>query len=267
MGTRAAKGFTIIEVTLFLAVSGLLILMMVAGAGSAIASQRYNDSVQSFKNLVQKQYASLSSVQNARSASLECNGAAKPITGGTPEATGQSDCYIIGKYMSINGSGDISIYTVLARDFAYVGSAPTSTIDSLKKKYTLGVSTADVERTELQWGTRLKWPAPAGADASTSPAGLSLLFVRSPDDGQIYTFTNAKVPATEAALSQTFLKSDMLTSGSGLPGQGKRTVCVDSTGWSSGNVAIVIAANAAGANAVSVQSNGDAESLGVPERC
>lgn len=273
MGARVTNGFTIIETTLFLAVSGLLVLLILVGTGTSISNQRYGDAVQSFKNLLQKQYSSLSSVQNDRSNSLLCNSDVQITepevpTAGSP-VIGQSDCFIIGKYTRIDAAGNIAIYTVLARGIdSYAGVAPVDSIDALRKKYKLNISKDQVEKTEMQWGTHLAWATPVGADESNPSATLSLLFVRSPDDGRVYTFSNSIIPADEDDITQAFLKEKLLITASTLPGQGKRTLCVDAAGWNiSGATAVTIAGYAASPSAIAVQSNPDAEQLGVPERC
>lgn len=51
------QGFTLIEVMIFLAVSGLLLVGVMGGTYSAIASQRYNDSVRSFSEFLRQMYA------------------------------------------------------------------------------------------------------------------------------------------------------------------------------------------------------------------
>jgi type II secretory pathway pseudopilin PulG len=268
MGTRASKGFTIIETTLFLAISGLLVLIMLIGTGSTVANQRYNDAVQSFKSLLQSQYSSLNSVQNARSNELLCNASARLEEGDTQQR-GQSDCYIIGKYMRIDGNGAIDIYTVLATDRTYLGVEPTDSIDALKKKYNLNVSTTEVTRREMQWQTRISWPAEGdGARSPRTPRTMSILFVRSPDDGQLYTFTNSNIPASEAGITQAFLKEQMLITGNSIPGQGGRTICVDPSGWAVWEAtAVTLRPYAAGAGAVAVQSNTDAANAGAGQRC
>ena len=47
------KGFTIIEVMLFLALSGLLLVGVLGGLGDNISRQRYNDAVQDVVNMMQ----------------------------------------------------------------------------------------------------------------------------------------------------------------------------------------------------------------------
>ena len=57
------KGFTIIEVMLFLALSGFLMVGILAGTGSSIANQRYKDAVQDAVDALRKAYSFVSDTQ------------------------------------------------------------------------------------------------------------------------------------------------------------------------------------------------------------
>ena len=57
------RGFTIIEVMLFLALSGVLLAGILGGLGGNIARQRYNDAVQDIANMMRDQYSFVSDTQ------------------------------------------------------------------------------------------------------------------------------------------------------------------------------------------------------------
>ena len=57
------KGFTIIEVMLFLALSGFLMVGILAGTGSSISNQRYKDAVQDAAEALRKAYSFVSDTQ------------------------------------------------------------------------------------------------------------------------------------------------------------------------------------------------------------
>lgn len=56
-------GFTLIEVSLFLAVTGALFVAIIIGTRNAIWQQKYNDSVQSYANFLRSVYAQVSNPQ------------------------------------------------------------------------------------------------------------------------------------------------------------------------------------------------------------
>jgi type II secretory pathway pseudopilin PulG len=59
---RRTSGFTIIEVVLFLAISGLMAIGLLAGTSMAIQRQQYRDAVQSFAGYLRDEYARVVSV-------------------------------------------------------------------------------------------------------------------------------------------------------------------------------------------------------------
>ncbi len=254
MGIRGQQGFTIIETTLFLAVTGLLILMMVAGAGASVSVQQYRDSVESFKSLVQQQYTELASVQNSRDNSYTCSSASSVTSNGpTDQIRGQSGCLMIGKYMRID-SDDISIYTVLATQ---QGSIDYDDITSMERNYAMDASTVDVLETNMQWGTRIAWSkASSGRDfrSPSTPRTLGILIVRSPDSGLVYTFTSNDIQPKNAIGQNTFM--NLLKPGNVVPGRAARAICIESGGlFASGDRGVYLGSFAASTSAVETRSN------------
>ncbi len=224
------RGFTIIEVMLFLAVSGVLIVSIMAGAGAAIAAQRYKDSVATLQSDMQQQYEDAISVKNGRvtSAIATCAG-----------SRGQSDCVLMGKLMTIVSAGTIVQYDIWGRQPAAV---PTDEY-ALLRAYSPTIVPGSAQTTEMEWGTGIAWPV-SGSGASTAPRNIGILVIRSPQSGLVYTFTRDTVATNN--LSTTIYPS----------ARGKRTICIDAAGWLiNDKMAISIAANAASASAIEVRSN------------
>ena len=63
MGNKQ-KGFTIIEVILFVAISGLLTSMLMVGVSMSINRQQYRDSVQSYAGFLRNEYSKVVNVEN-----------------------------------------------------------------------------------------------------------------------------------------------------------------------------------------------------------
>ena len=247
---RTSRGFTIIESLLFLAITGVLVIAMVAGTGVSINVQRYRDAVETFKSLLQSQYSELASVQNDRSDTWSCNAQAESQAGGT-EARGQSDCVLVGRYVAVDDAS-IKLYAVLARENASPSSTGTD-IEKLRDNYTLNTATVYDDETVLEWDTRIAWPS-EGLESQnpTTPRQIGILFVRSPDSGQIYTFTSDDVADTPTPQ----LLSQMLVAGATVPGQQARTICIDSNGlFINANQSIYVNAYASGPTAIESQSN------------
>lgn len=58
------KGFTLIEVMLFLGITGLLLVGLLSGTSSAIARQRYNDTVRNFAEYLRRIYSEVISPES-----------------------------------------------------------------------------------------------------------------------------------------------------------------------------------------------------------
>lgn len=262
MGTQFTRGFTIIETMLFLAISGLLIVAMVAGTGATINIQRYRDAVETFKTVLQNQYGELTSVQNERSNTWNCGPQAETVEGGD-EIRGQSDCVLVGRYMAIVGDA-ITIHTVLARPNLVPVSASNDIADILSN-YTLNISTVEKQEELMEWGTQIAWPV-SGDEVRTpsTPRSLAILFMRSPASGQIYTFTGDT--AVDEPTPQTL--SELLVADAVVPGQAGRTICVDSNGlFVTSEGSIYINPYATGPTSIEVRSNSFIESIGEDTRC
>lgn len=273
MGDRASSGFTIIEVILFLAVTGALIVGMMVATSLTLGVQRYRDATESFKTLLQDQYANLTSIQNSRDSDYSCNSQAAVSTG--DEVRGQSNCVLLGKYMIIRG-GDVTIYPVLGYT-APGTTANTNDITSLRDDYALNIDKSNPELRELEWESRISWITATNAvnpeDYGTprTNRSIALLFVRAPGSGQIYTFSSNTVPAQsliDATVGAPAYLRNMVVAGATVPGQKARTICLDSGGLTPiPNTSISIAAFASSSSSIEVRSNDVANAQGVAARC
>lgn len=185
MGSKTQTGFTIIEVMLFLAVSGMLAAVILVGSGISINQQRYRDSVSSLKSYVQEQYSEVTNVMNDRAKSWSCNGAAD-VTEADPsggESRGTSDCVILGRFLTVDNSGTkLSSANVVGVRNAGATDQPND-IAELATNYKLGISPVVHDDNEVSWGAQIV------KAKSTTPMPLSVLILRSPLSGAILTFT------------------------------------------------------------------------------
>ncbi|HEU4715394.1 MAG TPA: prepilin-type N-terminal cleavage/methylation domain-containing protein, partial [Candidatus Saccharimonadales bacterium] len=86
MGAKTQNGFTIIEVMLFLAITGMLAAAILVGSGVAIGQQRYRDSVSSLQSYIQQQYNKVINVTNDRDKSWTCDSNGTVTQADTPSA-------------------------------------------------------------------------------------------------------------------------------------------------------------------------------------
>ncbi|HEU4830545.1 MAG TPA: hypothetical protein VFS65_00005 [Candidatus Saccharimonadales bacterium] len=260
MSPSHTAGFTIIETMLFLAISGLLVISLLAGTGASINTQRYRDSVTSLMAYIQNQYVEVANVTNSRDADWVCDGSAQTKEGASGLSRGQSDCFIVGRYISIQGT-DIATHTI---NGTKIDKKTGSDVSMLADNYRFGTSPVDTQTSTLEWGAKIAWPVqgngskPAGTDRS-----IGILLIRSPDSGSIYTFTSDVVPES-GALSAEEIK-DIIKSDS----QGSQTICVDSgAGLPAGSkLAVFLKENATNSSAVETRSFETIQALGGDSQC
>jgi len=230
-------GFTIIETMLFLGITALLVTGILVGTGTSINIQRYRDSVSSLQSVLQQQYSDAANVDNDRNNQWACDSTASPKpapSGGV--ARGQSDCVILGRFISTIDSDTLSIKSIVG----YIPSESilaSNDIDVLKQ-YNIQVSTVTSETYEVEWGSSLVQPD-SGNDMS-----FSMLILRSPSSNILRTFINSSEVVDDTDVS-TLIDPVGLTQSA--------KMCVDSNGlFNTAGTAVQIMANAASASGVEV---------------
>ena len=94
MGQRS-EGYTIVEVSLFLGISALLLTMALVGTGLSIRTTRFTDSTRSLHSYVQQQYDDLLNGVNSRFGTESCTGG--NVNTGVSQTPGTSNCLYMGK--------------------------------------------------------------------------------------------------------------------------------------------------------------------------
>lgn len=186
------RGFTLIEVGLFLAVTGVLFVGITMGVQGSIFQQRFNDSVQSFAEFLKSAYSQTSNVEN--------NG----LTGG-----GQSDKAIYGKLITFgeeynlegkeNIDKTIFSYTVIGNADGDIGSG-----NVLKELWKLEASV--FAETEVDGKKTIEFASIVGQYFPRWGAGIqttkgspyenfkgAVLIVRHPSSGTVFTYYSKDV--------------------------------------------------------------------------
>lgn len=177
-------GFTLVEIALFLAITGLIFVGVMVGTGNSIAQQRFNDSVQNFTELLRTTYSEVSNPQSVGEGRADVAIYGKLISFG--QKTG-----LDGKPLADQKEQRIFIYDVVG-DVNNVNGGPVEEV--LKE---LGANVAVVTATENGKVTEM---GPAGEIKSYIPrwgASIektdrklftgSILIVRHPKSGTINT--------------------------------------------------------------------------------
>lgn len=206
-------GFTIVEVMIFLAISGLMLTMAVIGSGNLARQARYSDSVNSFHSMMQRTYEEVANGVNARQSTEEdC------VTGGgQPHPPGTDDCLLIGKVVSFDYN-----YGQIAT-IRYVTDSPNTTPSGTPQQQISAalprVQDSGSEAYELAWGASIQVASretnPTAGGNPIKPGTTraiinNVAFLRSPGGSQIipyYFYSSAQT----AASVQTGLRAAVAT--------------------------------------------------------
>lgn len=198
-------GFTIVEVSLFLALSSVIMLGIIFATNASVSRQRYNDSANNFADFLRGIYSSVIDVQHSEF---------------IEDGSGKSGTAIYGKLITFREAGNntdtIYVYDVVgnAVSAAKGASLGSNAKDALKDSaVSAEISTSPgvyYNRTSynIPWEAKLEKPNvpdPSGGEATlncpeitpgdtTIPGGCvvgAVLIVRSPSSGSVYTYASS----------------------------------------------------------------------------
>ncbi|MDO4868277.1 MAG: type II secretion system protein [bacterium] len=177
MEKQIKKGFTIIETTLVLAISGLLAVSLLVGWSRNIITQRYNDSVETFKSDIQSVFGEVENQSNPRNNKIRCtvdnNGGIVNThveISDNGNTRGTTNCIVLGKIMSFGDDGtansghiNATVRDVIGLDInintACHGQC-SSNIDALRAtKFVISAGknrVSDPRNIGLEWGSQFK---------------------------------------------------------------------------------------------------------------
>lgn len=169
---RIKTGFTIIEVLLFLAISGAITAGIIAVTSNSLSRQRYNNAVQEYADFLSSLYSSVTYVQNPN------------------QNAGRSDKVIYGKLLVFDAN-NLSGQNYRAYTYDVIGNTPSQSsttadpLEILKNTGTLSL----LNQTEQKPNS----PTFIKSTAEDNPPYRgSILIFRSPNSGTIYTYSSDK---------------------------------------------------------------------------
>lgn len=224
--SKIVDGFTIIEVSLFLAISGLLAVGLMAGWTTNINRQRYNDMVNTFKSDIQQVFTEVENPQNSMTQRVRCtdNGTNISIVlDNSGNTRGTTNCIILGRMISFANPNPAGLFSTHYDTSRYVvgldidpstacGGPCANDLETLKAtKFVVAVGVnalsttfADTGRREekpLEWDGRYKMitdnrssgAARAFSGSLTSPWAIrdsvfGVMILRSPLSGSVMAF-------------------------------------------------------------------------------
>ncbi|MFZ1258038.1 MAG: hypothetical protein WAQ25_01050 [Candidatus Saccharimonas sp.] len=187
MGVKSVKGFSIIEVILFLGITGIIMAVLLGGITVALNRERYRDATNSFHDYMQGQYNSATNVNNTRANTEVCKSGAILQDSTADTGRGTSDCTIVGRV--IYGAADgASVST--AAVYATVDAATLSGDDDVAVLQAAKLIASPTRETfTIGWDTTLVQKKSSNINV------FSMLIVRSPTNGTVHTYISTDAEA------------------------------------------------------------------------
>lgn len=182
-----ANGFTVIEVVLFLGISGMLAVGLLGGWTTMINTQRYKDTAKTLQSFIQQQYNLVYNVENGRSPALSCSGSNVDEIGAA-NPRGQSSCILMGRFIEIQNGTALSVRAIVGQDLSEDNDA-TNDIDLIKDSAPELIP-ADIDigltfsNLTVPWGGTI-------VDDGGSPETMYVAIIRSPVSvsGAVHTYS------------------------------------------------------------------------------
>lgn len=244
-------GFTIIEVMLVLAVTGALMLGVLASVQLSVNEQRYRDTLLGVQNELQKQYNETAHVVNLRddtSDITECNA-----------ARGASNCIILGRLIRVTNE-QISSSSVVAQPSTdgVAGNPENGIPDEVEDNnlsndptteeeyfalYDFFSAPESVESYDVPWAARIN----NEHDGPDDDQEFRMFILRSPRTGLVYTYSRT-VAAVDGIDTALITQPNRTTS---------RSLCIPREGLgNSASLGVTIQPDARTANAIELMTSG-----------
>lgn len=204
-GAKSTSGFTIIEVMLSLAISGMVLVGALIGVSSTISRQRYRDVVENTASLLRTQYDLVSRIQiEKRNNDDDCDKIMQNISfePNGKLGRGRSNCSVYGVVVTLglNGGTRMQVNNLIGMDYdAYRKTLedPDEVIKDMSELdlfKTLSVTNVlndgSVCRvTNLLYDETYKWDATLETTVNNQSAEYIIMIARSPRSGAIHTYT------------------------------------------------------------------------------
>lgn len=185
------QGFTIIEVLLFLGLTGLIFLIVILSINGRIAQSQFTESMRDMQSYLQlKQQEVFDGVNDGTSIDCEAN-TNYLVYGGSPGNSSATQCVNLGRAIVFD-SPNVNTYTVFGKLIAsglYGESDYVLIEESRPSRYDFGAS--GIEDKTFRWG--LEYYAAKRPDGSITNNSFPMAFIRSPSSSRIITLAYSDV--------------------------------------------------------------------------
>lgn len=204
-----------IEVILFLAISGLMMLGVIVGVSGSINRQRYDDASSTLLDYMQSQYNLVDNVRNNRPNDRICNSGG--FSSGSNQVRGTSDCTVAGRLIVSTDGKSIYSRPVYSLTTPLVNATTeVEILNGLSLKTAPDDIKNDDENFELPWQTRVY----TDKNNKSTSNNFSVLIVRLPTNGltRTYITTNTITDLSSLWSGSTPIQLNICVDTAGLTG-------------------------------------------------
>lgn len=237
------QGYTVIEVTLFLAVSGMLFLVAIFATGNTIRNFRFTDSGNSLEAYVQKQYDNVLNGVNPRGNTVSCTNSV--VTAGS-QTPGTSNCLFMGKLLLFElGEHRLTSYDIVGTEPANVNFNQTDEqlIASYQPKVVTNVGAEDYS---IPWQAFISGVRRMSTADASPIATNALAIIRSPVSSRIVSYTY-KEPSSTPVIDVTTVANNAATNANKIT-----NFCLTSADLASSKAKLVVTGTTGNQNAAQI---------------
>ena len=199
---RFSGGFTLIEVILFLAISGLLLAGALAGISTNINNSRFNDAIRSTTSYLQSQYSEVAAGKSDRDALKGCDAG---VINTTTRPLGMTDCVIMGRYIKLQGSS-LTVRYIIGYRSTLLGISADDTAAVMQMSPRVAGADAYQSQYDVPWDIGLVKTVLWNGDSTAT--GFAI--IRSPTSGNILYYAASNLTSPEPLLDSSFIKPENL---------------------------------------------------------
>ena len=238
------RGFTIVEVVLFLAITGLMLAGILVAVGAGVNGKRYTEAVDSFHNFLISQFDQADNVANTAN-EAGSTGSAVQCNADSPKPAGTTSCSIVGRLVTSSDGLKVQATPLYAGNDvteidSEVADTPAEMLTALGL-YTISDS-PDSQVYDMRWQTNLR------SEDGTGIQPFTMMIVRLPySKGSISYISDSSTYNIGGFIP-------VVTASSALDSQ--LVLCVDPAGLQTAPPVGIVVENAGSGGASSIQREG-----------
>ena len=207
MGRQNKKGFTIIEIMLVIAISGLMIYGVFANSSRQVSERQYREGVQTFRDFIAQQFEDVKNLKNDNDRLRDLRKFGCGVATGADRGT--SNCVYSGKLILIyndeqNENTNLESYPIISNvREPYIDKFGKSQDGEVNATY-IHEDGLNVTKTKSDWNTLAflnRVGEPVYLNSSSSVKKIALIILRDPFNGFVYSYSGVDSKANVSAFN------------------------------------------------------------------